>query len=188
MLQRPRVIAKVALVVLLILTSSVLSGCVAYSQDEDKSLRRSFGESVEIDYSFDLLWVWSWGPYKFRITPQNIEHVSIGGQEKDIIKVDIEVLSTNDKEAQADYANCVVPIDLLTEDLKSVDYSAWWIDTNGTEYPDPRDGKLDVGTVYTFYIPLEKPVKDSGLYYLTISDRDGYYHRPGETYWYLIGE
>jgi len=159
----------------------MLSGCFAnYSQgSEDMSTTRQFGQTVEVDYSFNMLNLYKRGPYELKITPIDLLQINIKGTVTNCVKVNYVVLSTYDGKP-ASYADCTVAVDILKEDLSSCSYTSWFSDEMGTEM-DPY-GSIDIGVLYTFYIPVHEPLDD--IKYIAVSDRSGYYVRSGTTYWY----
>ena len=161
-----------------------LSGCASvYSQDEDTSNAKELGESVEVDVAFNFLVFYERGPYRLRITPREMVHTTTNGTPTDCVKVDYEILSTPDGRP-AEYATCTTAINLLTEGYGEVEFGIWCSDEQGTQM-DPRNSVLEVGEVYTFYIPLVSSFgSNETLRYLTVSDRSGFYSRSGSTYWY----
>ena len=179
-------IAKVAFLgVLTAVLAAVLCGCNIYDPDTDTSNQKQWGETVEITYEFSPMEVLKRGPYEMRITPQGIVTLHVNGKDVDCIKIDLTILSSADGDDPL-YADCVTPINYLKEDLDEVPHYKWYMDELGTEFPDPRGGKLQIGVDYTCYCPLREPLEESGLYWVTVSDRSGYYARSGETYWYKV--
>jgi hypothetical protein len=178
---------SVFLILLLLLLTYCLYGCDVYGDSEDMSHQRTWGDAVEIDYEFNALDIVKRGPYELRITPVGIVELEVKGQIVDCIKIEYQLLSTND-DAPAGYADCVSVVDLLTEDFGEVAHYKWYTDRDGTEFPDVRNGTLDIGVPYTFYIPLRESLEDSGLYWITLSDRSNYHNRSGTTYWYRVAE
>jgi hypothetical protein len=149
------------------------------------SQQRSWGEATEVDYEFSLLNLYEKGPYRLRITPVGLVKLDVHGKTVDCVEVQYTVLQTDDGQP-ADYANCVSPLDMLNENLDEVDRGVWYIDKEGTEFGNVRDGTLDLGVPYTFYIPLKRSLQESGLYWITLSDRSDFYDRSGITYWYCV--
>ena len=166
----------------------VLTGCASvYSQDEDTGNAKKLGESVEVEVQFNFLVFYERGPYRLKITPQEVVQATVGGSPTDCVRVDYEVLETPDG-GPAEYATCTTAVNLLTEDYGEVEFGIWCSDDRGTQM-DPRNADLEVGRTYTFYIPLVSSFGSSGtLSYLTVSDRSGFYTRSGTTYWYSYPE
>lgn len=177
---------KKRLLATLLLAAAVLplSGCGAanYTDDEDMSLTKEFGETVETTYSFSFILI-NWGPYELRITPMGLTTLDVNGRSVDCVEVTYRVLGTEDGKP-ADFANCLCATNFLNENLETVKRGVWYTDRSGTEV-DVR-GSLDVGVDYTFYVPIEGGFADSNLAYVTVSDRSGYYERTGNTYWYEV--
>lgn len=176
-----RVVALVAAAIVLLLG---LSGCASvYSQDEDTSNAKELGESVEVEVAFNFLVFYERGPYRLRITPEEIVQTTMNGSLTECVKVTYEILSTPDGRP-AEYATCTTAINLLTESYGEVEFGIWCSDEQGTQM-DPRNSELDMGATYTFYIPLVSSFgSNKQLGYLTVSDRSGFYSRSGTTYWY----
>ena len=168
----------------LIAAMFLLSGCGAanYTDDEDMSLTKEFGETVDISYSFSFILIHG-GPYELQITPIGLTTLDVNGKNVDCVEVQYRVLSTEDGNP-ADFANCLCATNFLNENLETVKRGVWYTDRNGTEV-NVR-GSLDIGVDYTFYVPIEGGFADSNLTYVTVSDRSGYYERTGNTYWYRV--
>lgn len=159
----------------------LLSGCYANydAESENMSNTRQFGETVEVDYSFSMFDLYKRGPYRLSITPEGIAQLSIGGSTKNCLKVRYVVLSTNDGEP-ASYADCTVAVDILKENLTTCNYSAWYVDDQGTQAD--TYGSIDINDPQTFYVPIDEELEN--IEYITVSDRSDYYLRSGVTYWY----
>ena len=171
---------------ILCISLSFLCGCTSvYGSNEDIKNTKFWGESVTITNEFDLLNIYHRGPYEIEITPIGLTQVGEGSRLVDCIEIRYLVIATPDGEG-AEYAVSVTAINCLQENFGEVKTSVWFIDKSGTRYPDIREGKLIVGTPYVFYIPIDYGAESSGLYWLTVSDRSGYYARSGESYWYRI--
>ena len=117
------------------------------------------------------------------VTPMGPVTLTVKGEEVDCIEVKLKPISTEDTE-DPKYGDCVTPIDLLKSDYDEVPIKKWFVDTEGTEFYDIRTGTLNLGEEYTFFIPLRERFENSGLTWVAVSDRSGYYQRTGETYWY----
>lgn len=162
-----------------------LLGCTGYSlESEDMAEKRSLGESVIVDYSYKLL-LYEKGPYQLEVTPHDIVRLEFeNGKVIDCVEIEFAVLSTDDNKP-AEYTQCTVVVDLLTEDLREVSYSSWYCDTRGTQV-NIHNETLELDFPKTYYIPLDKGIENSGLHWITISDRTGFYSRSGSTYWYEL--
>lgn len=175
--------------ILITLCSTVLAltlcGCSAanYKQgEEDMTLTMSFGETVQVEYSYRML-MYDWGPYQLEITPMGLVTLEHDGTTKECVKVKYLVLSTDDGKP-ADFANCLCATSIVDENLEGVAYNVWYKDEDMTEVD--VHGTLDIGIEYIFYIPIKYGFEKSGLAYVVVSDRDGVYQRLGKTYWYPV--
>lgn len=162
-----------------------LCGCSAanFKQgEEDMSLTKDFGETVQVEYSYRML-MYDWGPYQLEITPMGLVTLEHNGKTEDCVEVKYLVLSTDDGKP-ADFANCLCATSVIDEELEGVAHGVWYTDKSMTEVD--VHGTLDIGVEYTFYIPIKYGFEESGLAYVVVSDRDGVYQRLGNTYWYSV--
>lgn len=185
MVKRTKTLAA-AIICLAAAAMLALAGCgVSYDKDkEDMSLQRSFGESSTISCSYSLLGLYNKGPYILKITPEGFEKLG----ETDYVVVSYTVLENNEQGGrEVDFATCSTALNLLTDSLGEVGYGTWNIMQNGVlEKADAYRLTLDVGKTYKFYIPLSSSLEKSRLGYITVSDREGFYSRTGNTYYYKV--
>jgi hypothetical protein len=171
--------------VLLLLMFFGLCGCDIYTDTEDMRQQKTWGDTVEISYEFNVLDIIKRGPYKLQVTPMGVVELEVKGKAVDCIEIQYQLLSTNDGKP-ALYADCVSPVDFLTDSFSEVAHGVWYTDREGTLFKDVRSGTLNVGIEYTFYVPLRKSLEESGLHWITLSDRSYYHSRTGTTYWYRV--
>lgn len=175
----------IVLVVTVLALAFALVGCDNYSESEEKSPQMSWGDPVEIDYSFNVLDVVKRGPHTIKVVPKGIVTLNVDGKEHDCIEAGITVLSSDDPDLPL-YADCTTIISLLSETLGEVANYKWYKDETGAEVEDVKNATMDVGVEYDFYIPLRDSLEESGLRWVTVSDRSNYYARTGTTYWYPV--
>lgn len=178
-------LALVAMLVLSLALSCVMCGCVWFSKDEKPTNLRELGVTSTVDCQFNFIFLFSRGPYELSITPQEIVHATVDGEEYDLVKVEYEVLSIGSDEDAAEFSTCTVAMNFLDEENQDIGWKVWWSDTLGTEVNVQSD-LLEVGRTYTYYVPLNKPLEESGLKYIVVADRSGWWQVDGDMYWYEV--
>lgn len=184
MKKRKRLLLTTALALALVL-SCLLSGCAWFSKDEDRGELKELGETTTVDCQFNFIFLFDRGPYELAITPVELVHTTVDGEEYDLVKVEYEVLSISSDETAAEFSTCTVAMNFLDEDNEDIGWQVWWYDTQGNEVNIQSD-LLEIGKTYTYYVPLNKPLEESGLKYIVVADRSGWWQREGDNYWYEV--
>lgn len=183
-------VAKLLAVCLAIaMAMTVLAGCKQGYEEEniESSELRELGDTVTVEFSYNLLSIYQTGPYELEVTPEAIETLTVeNGKMMDCVRVRIKVLSTHNGE-DPKYENCVHSIQLLSRYLHALDTNIWYVDKQGTEAD--AFGTLELNKDYTFWIPVRKqPAAAANMTYITVFSQAGYYKRIGPLYLYPVEE